>query len=600
MSFSVSGLGSGLDIDSIVSQLVAVKQSSLLSPLQTKLNSLNTKNDAVSSLKTKYSALQSALQTFTRSIYNSSNDMWSKSLVTSSNEAYATASATGTVSASNIELIVDQIATATTATSTSGIGNIDKETFLNTKFSDIANSQGKEGTFSMFLDGKQYQIEIDENDTLNDIIGKISEASEGKIVADIDESGIFSITAQDESSTLKLGSNGDTSNFESILKLYKENGTHGFSSEYAISNVKTDENIFDSEKSGIIGLRFFDEEGNDAESGTITINGVDIKVDKDMSLNDLISKINNTKDVNVKASYDSLTNKITLTSTQTGENNIALAEEGTNLLNVLHLTEGDGKDEKIASGSQVLGQNAIVTINGNRIVSASNTITGESSGIKNLSITVKQPTDKDASKENAVTKIDLSIEKDNSDVVDAVEKFVKAYNDVVTSTKNATASGGSIGYDSSLNSILTSIRSVTSNVFNTDGTFNMLNQIGISTTKDNTTELTFDKEKFEEALSKDPEGVKLMLSDGATNKSDTGLFDNLLNRVNNILDLENGYFAIRSESFDSQVKSLNTRISRANDQLLKYQERLTKQFNRMDSLIASLNSQLSTFSSYLG
>ena len=72
MSLSITGLGSGIDVNSLVSQLVAVKQSSMITPLEEKLNVLETKNTALTSLKSKFSTLQSALQTFTKTVYNSS------------------------------------------------------------------------------------------------------------------------------------------------------------------------------------------------------------------------------------------------------------------------------------------------------------------------------------------------------------------------------------------------------------------------------------------------------------------------------------------------------------------------------------------------
>ena len=96
--------------------------------------------------------------------------MWAQTGVTSSNDAYATATASGNVAASKIELFIEQIATATTAKSINSLGAANEET----KYSNIANGQAKAGTFSMFLDGKEYGIEVKEEDTLGDIIEKIN------------------------------------------------------------------------------------------------------------------------------------------------------------------------------------------------------------------------------------------------------------------------------------------------------------------------------------------------------------------------------------------------------------------------------------------
>ena len=596
MTFSITGLGSGFDISNIVSQLVAVKESSMLSPLQSKLNTLNTKNTALTSLKSKYTTLQSTLQTFTKTIYDSSSDMWNKTSISSSNEAFATATSSGSVAAASVELFIEQIATATTAKSVNSIGA--NANLKDAKFVNLANGQAKEGEFSMFLDGKEYSIEIEKEDTLGDVIDKINNSADSKITASLDEFGNFSIQAIDENSTLVLGSSGDTSNLVSALKLNTKIGTYGYKSAYAVSNVNTSISMGKAE-SGLSGLKFYDENGNDAKSGKIIINGAEIEVNSDMSINDVISKINGNSDTKVKASYDSLTNKVILTSTQTGESNISLDGDGTNLLNVLGLTQGEGDEERLATGSQTLGQNAIVHINGNEIISNSNTITGESSGIANLSITVKKPTSDYSQNENDDKSVKLDIEPDYSSVKSALEKFVNAYNDVVTTTKEMTQADGKIGRDSALTSILSQLRSITSTVSNNGGAYSMLAEIGITSDQNNLSKLKIDSEKLNEALSENLDSVKKLLSDGYTAKDDNGIFDSVLKNLNSVLDVQKGYFKAQADSVDALIKTTNTRIDRANERLNAYEIRITNQFNKMDSTIAALNSQLTTFQSYI-
>ena len=107
------------------------------------------------------------------------------------------------------------------------------------------------------------------------------------------------------------------------------------------------------------------------------------------------------------------------------------------------------------------------------------------------------------------------------------------------------------------------------------------------------------KFKLDKALKEDFESVKNLLSDGYTAKEDNGIFDRVLKNINSILDFEKGYFTTIADSVKSQITSMNSRIERANTRLSNYEIRLTKQFNQMDSTIAALNSQLSTFSSYI-
>ena len=612
MSLSITGLGSGFDVNTIVSQLVAVKQSSLVSPLEDKLNVLETKNTALTSLKSKFMTLQSSLQTFTKTIYNSSSDMWTNTAISSSNDAYATARSSGNVAAANVELLIEQIATSTTAKSVNSLGMISKDNIESAKFVNLANGQARAGTFSMFLNGKQFEIEIKEEDSLKDVVDKIYEKSNGKIQAGIDENGNFSIKAYkeitdengetswaiDEDAILSLGSSGDTSNLAAALKLHNKEGNYGYTSSYAVSTVNTSAAMA-SEESGLFGIKFYNEDGTEAESGKISVNGVEIEVNNKTSLNELISKINGNSETKVKASYDSLTNKLILTSSETGQNNIALSSEGTNLLNVLGLTVGEGDDEILATGSQTLGQNAIVHINGNKVISASNTITGESSGIANLSITVKKPTSDYSANPDDDKKVSLDIQPDHTKVKEALTKFVDAYNDVVETTEAMTVSGGRIGRDSSLTSIISRLKSITSMVADNDGAFSMIAQIGIGTDKENLSKLTIDSSKLDKALNENFESVKSLLSDGYTAKDDNGIFDGILETVSSVLDTERGYFATQNESVQSQIKNMNTRIERANKRLSAYEIRIANQFNKMDSTISALNSQLTTFQAYI-
>ena len=581
MASTITGIGSGFDIDGWVSSLVSVKKESTVAPLQNKLTSLNTKNSALTSLKTKCSTLLSSLQTFTKTIYNSSSDIWTNTSITSSNSTYATATSKGNVAAASVELKIEQIATATTASSNKSLGAIDEDSIKDIKFTNLANGQAKAGDFSLFLNGKEYTVKIDAEDTLENVIDNIAKETNNKVKLNIENNGYLSINAYkknendeweiDTDAKLSLGTSADTSNFISALKLNEPTGTYGYKSSYAVSSVLTNV-AMTSEESGLKGIRFFneeseeDEESKEATSGTITINGTDFKVDETTTLNDLISRINGNSDAHVQASFDSLTNKLILTSTETGKNNISLSENGTNLLNVLGLTEyTENDDEIIAENSQVLGENAIVYINGNRVVSNSNTITGESSGISNLSITVKKPTSKieEGKEDNEDASVTLNIEPDYSNIESSLPKFVSAYNDVMNTIKTTTTSDGKIGSDASLRSLSSSLKSILSGTGENDGMYSLLSQIGISTSSTDISNISIDSTKLKEALSENLYSVKQLLSDGYTSQTDSGIFDKMANVLTSVMDNQKGYFATYSESINDQISNLNKRIESA-------------------------------------
>ena len=154
-----------------------------------------------------------------------------------------------------------------------------------------------------------------------------------------------------------------------------------------------------------------------------------------------------------------------------------------------------------------------------------------------MSITIKKPTSDYSNNPEDDKNVQLDIEANHDAVKDALKKFVEAYNDVVSSTRTATSSDGTIGNDAGLNSALSSIRSLTSSVSNNTGAFKLLSDIGISTSKDDALNLKIDEEKLDKALNENFESVKKLLSDGYTNNEDGGLFDQLVGKVNDILDM---------------------------------------------------------------
>ena len=367
------------------------------------------------------------------------------------------------------------------------------------------------------------------------------------------------------------------------MKLTEATDT-GYKSAYTLTSFLTNKPLT-SEQSGL---------SQPVSEGTIKINGVEFEITESTALQDLINKINSTEEAKVSAKYDTLTNKLIFTSKETGEFNISLEAEGTNFFDVFGLT----KDGALAEGSQTLGQNAIVTVDGNKIVSSSNTITSESSGISGLTITAKKVTD--GSDDNKTTEVNLNVESDLTDVKNAIKEFVDAYNKVTEQIKEATAQDGYLEMDINLRGLQSELRNMLSSFVSDNGSFGMLSQIGISTGKaglsvdDSATTLKFDEEAFDEAWAKDSTSVKNLISGGSTGNKN-GIFDKMVEKVNNTLDVTTGMFAVKSESLSRLISTQEDRITRAYESLDSYESQLTKQFQYMDEMIAKLQQQYSAF-----
>ena len=580
MSIQFSGLGSGLDFASWIEQLVAAKKATSVTPLETKKTELQNQSSALSTIKTSFTNLQSALKNFTSVITGTDNDIWGNTNITSSADKYVSATSTSGLATGDIKVSVEQLATNTVAQSTLNPGKVITEDSL---YSQVGNNQSKGGTFSFYVDNKRYEIDIDRTkDTMGDIINKINDVSGGKAEAKINPDGTFEISSTG-GEKISVGSFSDTSNFTSIMKLTDSTDT-SVKSAYVQTSFLTNK-AMSSEESGL---------SQTVTAGTIKINGVEFEINENTSLQDLINKINTTEDAKVSAKYDTLTNKLVFTSKESGEFNISLEAEGTNFFDVFGLT----KDGGLADGSQTLGQNAILTVNGNKIVSSSNTVTSESTGINGLTINALKVTD--GSDEDNTTEVTLSAKSDLTEVKSAIKEFVDAYNKITNQIDEATAQDGYLEMDINMRSIKNELRNIVGSVVSDNGSFGMLSQIGISTgdagldVSNSATTLVFDEEAFDEAWAKDSNSVKNLISGGYSGNK-TGIFDQMLAKVDNTLDPTNGMFAVKSESISRLISTQEDRITRAYSSLESYETQLTKKFQYMDEMISKLQQQYSSF-----
>jgi flagellar hook-associated protein 2 len=109
-TISSPGIGSSLDVNSIITQLMATEQQPL-TDLQTKATAITTKISAFGQIKSQMASLDDAVTKL------SSADLWSGKTASSSLPANVTVTATGSAAATSFSLNVQQLATAQSAAS---------------------------------------------------------------------------------------------------------------------------------------------------------------------------------------------------------------------------------------------------------------------------------------------------------------------------------------------------------------------------------------------------------------------------------------------------------------------------------------------------
>lgn len=572
MSISVSGLGSGIDYESWITQLVAIKQAKI-DEVSKKVSTINDNSSTLTSLQDTYTKLLTSIQKFTDAKYNSTDNIFTQKKVTSSSDKI-TAKVDASANIQSVKVTVSELATATKAQSaTVAAYAVD----ANTLISDISEGSITAGKFSIYINGAKNTVNVTSTEKLGDVINDIK-ALNPDLNASVTD-GKLTVSAIN-GTTVSIGSNADTSNFADVFALTKNlDGSYTSSKPVFETNTAT----------SLTSAKFAN---GTVTAGTFTIGGAEFTIDGNTTIDGLIKSINTNKDAGVSAYWDQNAGKLVLEATDEGAVNINVEAGTSNFTDIIGLTSAGS----LAVGSQTLGTNAKLTINGTEITSSSNTVTSDISGITGLTLTLNDKTTSTAN---------VEISSDNSATSDAISSFITAFNDMMTKTNVAVGVGGNLHGESILSMIENSLRgTVTASVTGANG-YKTLASIGITTgkwstdTSAETNQLVLDKDSLTKALQNDPDSVmKLLIGDKSTNTE--GVLTKLETILNNNLDPIKGYFVKRESSYSKEVSALNKTITSMKDDLTTYKAQLETKFQAMDKLISNLKSQAQQMDSLLG
>lgn len=177
MAISSVGIGSGLEVETIVKQLVAL-ESKPIAALQTKASGINTQISAFSQLKSQISNLQDQVDKLAKPA------TWLGNTLTSSNSTQVTGTATSSAVQATYDVEVSQMA----AGQTIGSGLVPSGTTLGPgKLTISMGTYGANGLTPNTKDGKNVSFSVEiaaEDDSLAKIAAKIN-AAKGDVSATV-------------------------------------------------------------------------------------------------------------------------------------------------------------------------------------------------------------------------------------------------------------------------------------------------------------------------------------------------------------------------------------------------------------------------------
>lgn len=497
-----------------------------------------------------------------------------------------------------------------------------------TKTPFIDRIAGKELTFT--YNGVSKSIKLPEKDALNN--GNILDTLRTSMQKQLDDAfgdGRIKVSANSGGLQFKTtvpGGGNDTSSVLSVSSgsagLLGENGA--LNMNYGESNrVNMEAKISES------GLRTFKE--GTTFPATITINGVDIKVEESDTVRTLMDKINNS-DAGVEVNYQNSSDKFVFTSKKDGASGkISVGGDFKNIFGT-SFNKTDGQDAIVAV--KYAGSDEVVEIvrdsNSFKIDGMTISVNGEF-GYK-AGAGGKLELDKTS---DPVT-FDAKVDEDK--IVETIKKMVEEYNEIIelvgketgikpnrdyeplTSAQKAEmseseieaweekAKEGLLFNDNDLKGLSNSLRFVVSTADQA-----ALKKLGITTssTASDKGKLSFDESAFRAALKTDPEGIREMFTKERTvdeNGVATGVngiavnmksaFDKYaktLGEPKGILIERAGSIkspaSITQNSLYKQMEQIDKRISDLQDVLKMEQDRYIRQFTALESVIAQMNRQ---------
>lgn len=620
----ITGLVSGIDVDSTVKQLMEAEKQPLYK-LQQKKQLAEWRQDAYREVINKLRAFNDTYFNYTGTSGNMLSQSAYEQFSTTSTDASVVSVTAGSGAAAGSHTV--SISSLATAASYKSIQKVTKDITASSA-ANFSNMAGK--SFVIDIDGTETTVGLDASVTDIESLQSAIDAAvgSGKIkVSDSngDGTGYLTISKVEGSGvgTIALSSGTGSSALSAM----------GFSSSDELSNYLDTTDTLE-EISARLGNSFsFDSEGY----VKLTINGVSFEFSKSTTLKKMINEINNSE-AGVTMKYNALSDTFSVTADKTGAGNkISMSESGSTFLQGAGIT------------SYTAGKDAVVEIDGQKLTRSSNTVTLDgvtyslkAEGSSQQTVTVSADTDA------VYDRIKSFIDDYNSLISDINEEISEEYDrdyppltdaqkdemsdDEIASWEKK-AKTGLLEGDSTLKSLLSNMRSALYE--SVQGVSAHLTEIGITTSSNyqNKGKLIINESKLRTAIESDAEGVMNLFSQQSasypgttsarnltstqrqTRSSEEGLAYRLYDILQDSISTYTGISGkkgslIEKAGLEGDGSEYSNLIS---DQLDKYSEEIDdmterldakedkyyKQFSLMETYINQMNSQLTSFQSYL-
>jgi flagellar hook-associated protein 2 len=551
-SITSLGIGSGLDMEGIISKLMAVEQQPL-TQLNTKEVSYQSKITALGSLQGAVSTLNSAIASLVPSSGQTGATKFVNYKASLGDSSIATATASSTAVAGSYSLEVSQLATTHRLSTIARAHELKSASF--TSESDPIT----QGTLDITVNGKTTQITIgSSNDTLSGLASTINSSGAGVTAAIKDDGGSGKV--------LVLTSNSGGTAGEMTLS-----GINGFTYDPA-----TDTGDLTQTQAG--------EGGYTSANATIAEGTLELTLGSGSPHQITIGSSNNTL-AGLRDAINAAKAGVTASLTTVGTNDVRLVLTSSTMGTTGKITmsgltgftfdpaTGTGDLSQATADGGEAAQGSIIKLNGITYNNSSNTIT---TALQGVTLTLAKVT-------TSATSLTVSQDKSSS-LSASLTNIVKAYNDLNTTIKDLgaydaeTKTGGPLLGNSTLRTVSYSIKNIFQSVVSSaTGDYKRLSDLGLAIQKDGT--IVFDSSKLSAATTSDYESVANMVAE----------FGNAAKKLTDGMLGTDGTITAATDGAKRSIKDIDDQRERLSARLVQIEANYRKQFTALDTLISSMN-----------
>lgn len=560
----ILGIGSGIDIDSIVSALVSAEKAPKTQQLDRLEKATTSRFSALGTLKGSLSSLQTAIQSLNKA------SIFEARTASTTNSSVVAAKAASSAVAGKYSIQVEQLA------STSKVG-----------LQSVASSSATFNSGKLTISSGSTSIEVDVTDgknTLSAIRDSINESGKGvgisaTIVSDASGSRlVLSSTKAGEGNDIQVAvtEDGVTSGSVALTTQAFQPSSSLQLPSFATGSTSTFQEGDIAITSGGVNLNVYVPDGSSLED-----------------VRDLININGNPQGISAAIETDSSGARLVLTSTNGADLSASVTASGgavgTNALTALNPASGATAAvtaPNSATGSAGIiskAQSAVLYVDGLKVISDSNSVTTAIDGVTLNLASVQSAADISAGKT-----VDVTVGVDKAAVKSNLQKFVDGYNSLMSTAGQLTAvvqvgegenpvTGALVG-DATVRGLVSGLRGELVKLAGESG-FRALAELGITTQKDGT--LKIDDATLTSALDNDFDKVAEYLA------GDSGLMGRLEARVDNYLKSD-GIFDQRTKALQGTLSNIDDQREALDLRIEKVQERLVAQYSAMDQLVANL------------